>query len=68
MVCPWFLLGLQPERIWVGVREGNLNKVLFCASGVALWCGVAKRRGGGRTVVAAHIVSGGYIRRKMLGE
>ena len=31
LVRPCFLLGLQPERIWVGVREGNLNKSAFCA-------------------------------------
>ena len=31
LVRPWFLVGLQPERIWVGVREGNINKSAFCA-------------------------------------
>ena len=29
LVRLWFLLGLQPERIWVGVREGNLKKSTF---------------------------------------
>ena len=26
LVSPWFVVGLLPERIWVGTKEGNLNK------------------------------------------
>ena len=75
MVVPWFVFGsslvFNTEQIGKELGNGILIKVLFAlsASGVTLWCGVAKRRGGGsRTAVAAHAVSGGYIRRKMLGE
>ena len=75
LVVPWFVFGSSLVFYTVlkyKVQEkGILIKVLFAlsAGGVTLWCGVAKRRGGGsRAAVAAHAVSGGYIRRKMLGE
>jgi hypothetical protein len=25
LVSPWFVVGLLPERIWVGTKEGNLK-------------------------------------------
>ena len=75
MVVPWFILGsslvFNTEQIGKELWKGILIKVLFAlsAGGVTLWCGVAKRRGGGsRAAVAAYAVSGGYIRWKMLGE
>ena len=75
MVHPRFFFGsslvFSPRQIGKELGKGILIKVLFAlsAGGFTLWCGVVQRRGGGsRTVVAAHAVSGGYIRWKMLGE
>ena len=75
MVHPRFVFGsslvFSPRQIGKVLGKGILIKVLFAlsAGGVTLWCGVAKRRGGGsRAAVAAYAVSGGYIRWKMLGE